>query len=101
MAVATHAQIDNLVLGTVNAPWKRSIDANTLARLIASGQVDGWLVHLATFFAEVRSGLIMAFARGHGIAMSALMATYAEVKAQTGEANADLENALGRVEKAS
>lgn len=87
----TNASIDNLVLGTVNAPWKRSIDAEALACAVNTGQVDGWLVHLATFFSEVRTGLILAFATAHHISAPALLAAYTKVKALTGETNATLE----------
>lgn len=98
---AVYAKVDNLVLGTVNAPWKRSIDADTLAALIATTKVDGWQVHLATFFAEVRSSLILAFAQTHGISVPALLASYTMIKAQTGETNADLETDLAQLGKAA
>lgn len=87
----TDASVDNLVLGTVNAPWKRNIDADALACAVSTGQVEGWLVHVATFFSEVRSGLILAFAKSHHISAPALLAAYAKVKALTGEANDTLE----------
>jgi hypothetical protein len=95
--VLTDAAIDNLVLGTVNAPWKRSIDADTLARAVSTGEVGDWLVHLATFFSEVRSGLVLAFANAHHITMPDLSAAYTRVKGLTGEYNAALEVDLVRM----
>ena len=86
--------IDNLVLGTVNASWKREIDAATLAALMKAGKVDGWLVHLATFFGEVRSQLILLFADAHGVSKADLFLTYSKVKVMTGEANLSLESEL-------
>ena len=87
-------RIDNLVLGTVNASWRRSIDADTLAQAIASGGVDEWLVHLATFFSEVRAPLIRDFAAAHGISPAQLAASYTQVRERTGERNCSLEEAL-------
>jgi hypothetical protein len=46
--------LDNIVLGTVNASWKRCIGADALARAIIDNETGEWLCHLATFFA--RSG---------------------------------------------
>ncbi len=83
--------MDGLVLGTVNAPWKRSIDAVGLTRAITEQQTDAWLVHLATFFTEVRCGLILSFARAHNIGLSSLSAAYSCIKDATGESNAMLE----------
>ncbi len=77
--------LDNLVLGTVNAPWKRSIDADALTRAIINNETDEWLCHLATFFSEVRHGLIWEFAEVHDISDAKLLACHEAVKAKTGE----------------
>lgn len=90
-------RIDNLVLGSVNASWKRSIDADTLAQAIASGDADEWLVHLATFFSEVRAALIVDFATSHGISSTELAASYVQIRDQTGERNTGLEEALSDI----
>ena len=79
--------IDNLVLGTVNAPWKRTIDAETLARQIKEGKTSEWLCHMATFFAEVSPPLIADFAEAHSIDQETLMASYKKIKGITGEYN--------------
>ena len=80
--------LDNLVLGTVNAPWKRSIDADVLACAIINNETDEWLCHLATFFGEVRRSLIMEFAEAHEISIDRLLSCHEIVKARTGESMA-------------
>ncbi|MBR9972108.1 hypothetical protein [Magnetospirillum sulfuroxidans] len=76
---------DNLVLGTVNAPWKRAIDAETLATQIKEGKTDEWLCHIATFFTEVSPSLIDDFAEAHSIDQEKLMVTYKKIKEETGD----------------
>jgi hypothetical protein len=88
-------RIDNLVLGTVNAPWKTAISAEDLAHLVDAGQVDEHLLHLASFFGEVRPELILAFAEAHGISRLALRRTYNLVRVRTGEENNALTALLG------
>lgn len=91
MSAGRAAQVDNLVLGTVNAPWKRSIDADTLATGISTGQIDDWLPHMATFFGEVRASLIVEFACAHGISRLSLATCYESVIVRTGERNFEFE----------
>jgi len=86
--------VDALVLGTVNAPYKRSISAGELAQALASGNLRNWLVHVATYFTDVRPTLIIEFAEVHGIRHVELENVYATVKRTTGERNPDLEAAL-------
>jgi excisionase family DNA binding protein len=88
-------EVDELVLGTTNAPYKRSITATELTRGLASGRSETWTVHVATFFTDVKPELILKFAEMHGIPRRALASTYRAVKAATGEANAALETVLG------
>lgn len=85
------SSIDNLVLGTVNAPWKRAIDADLLAQKVATSDPTGWLPHVATFFGEVSPVLVVEFARIHGIAPAILARSYRQVKVLTGERNRSLE----------
>lgn len=87
-------RVDRLVLGTVNASWKRAIDATTLTTTISTGQLEGWLPHLATFFNEVRAELVLEFARAHGINNYLLLTCYQSVAVQTGERNLELERLL-------
>jgi excisionase family DNA binding protein len=86
--------IDDLVLGTTNAPYRRSIRAKELADALMSGESGRWAVHVATFFTDVRPELVLKFAKLHGIPKRKLASTYEEVKAATGEPNPSLENLL-------
>jgi len=95
MSTLTAKNIDNLVMGTVNASWKTMLEADTLAQLVAAGDVETALPHLATFYSEVRDKLILAFAESHGISLAQLHATYKAVKALTGEKNPELEEDFG------
>ena len=87
-------EIDELVLGTTNAPYKKVISAAQLAKHLASSRSGPWNVHVATFFTDVRPELILKFAAIHGVSKSDLATTYRAVKAATGEANPRLEAAL-------
>jgi hypothetical protein len=87
-------RLDELVLGTVNAPWKRVLNADQLERAVATGEVEGCLPHLATFFAEVSPTLVIRFADQHGISLTDLSVTYRQVRSLTGEANAALESLI-------
>ena len=89
-AVRTKQQIDNLVLGTVNASLRNSIDAETLAGLIQAGSCTR-LSWLAAFFTEVAVWLIAAFAEHHRISRDQLGVTYRTVSRATGEHNRNLE----------
>src|SRR5947209_8396806 len=90
-------EIDDLVLGTTNAPYRRSIRAKELAEALASGLSGRWRVHIASFFTDVRPELVLRFAELHGIPRSRLASTYAEVKQATGEANPFLESLLDQL----
>src|SRR5262245_25531046 len=61
----SNREVDELVLGTTNAPYKRSITAAELKRRLASGKSESWRVHLATFFTDVKPELILKFAEIH------------------------------------
>jgi hypothetical protein len=87
-------QIDDLVLGTTNAPYRRSIRAKDLVDALRSGESGTWTVHVATFFTDVRPELVLRFAKLHGIPTRDLTSAYREVKEATGEANPALENLL-------
>jgi hypothetical protein len=91
---ASVREIDDLVLGTTNAPYRRSIRAKELVDALMSGESGRWRVHVATFFTDVRPELVLRFAELHDIPKHKLASTYDEVKAATGEANPALENLL-------
>jgi hypothetical protein len=86
--------VDKLVLATINAPYKRSIDAATLRNCLAKLDLDQWLVHVATFFTDVAPELVFKFADQHGISRSTLTKAYLAMKKKTGERNPDLETDL-------
>jgi hypothetical protein len=88
------ANVDDLVLGTTNASYSRSLSAAELIACLASGESGTWTVHVATFFTEVRPELILRVAEVHSISRNALATAYHKMKARTGEANPALENAL-------
>jgi excisionase family DNA binding protein len=94
-------EVDELVLGTTNAPYKKAISAAQLAKHLASNRTRPWIVHLATFFTDVRPELILKFASIHGISKSDLATTYRAVKAATGEANPRLEAAFEQLAPAA
>ena len=83
--------VDKLVLATVNAPYKRDIDAATLRDCLARLDFDQWLVHVATFFTDIAPELVFKFADRHGISRSTLAKAYLAIKKRTGERNPDLE----------
>jgi len=93
--------VDKLVLATVNAPYRRSIDAATLRACLATLDLDPWLVHVATFFTDVAPELVFKFADQHGIARSQLAKAYLAMKRRTGERNPDLEADLVPVASSS
>lgn len=88
------AWTDALVLGTVNAPFKKAIDANALVSSLGTGNVKPWLIHLATFFSEVAPDLVLNFAHAHGLSDMQLAEAYDTVKAETGVESAALEMVL-------
>jgi prevent-host-death family protein len=90
-------EVDELVLGTTNAPYTRSITAATLAKSLTSGKCGQWKVHIATFFTDVKPELILEFAEVHGISRRVLASTYRALKAATGEGNPALEAILGQL----
>jgi hypothetical protein len=94
-------EVDELVLGTTNAPYKKVISASQLAKHLASNGTGPWNVHVATFFTDVRTELILKFAAIHGVSKSDLATTYRAVKAATGEANPRLEAALEQLAPAA
>jgi hypothetical protein len=88
------AAVDKMVLATVNAPYKRSIDAATLRKCLATQELDRWLVHVATFFNVVAPEFVFKFADQHGISRSALRKAYLEMRRRTGERNSNMEDHL-------
>jgi len=93
----TAKDVDQLVLGTTNAPYRRTINSTELVARLASRDWQNWIAHVVTFFTEVRSELILQFARLHAIPIKDLAAAYRSMKSVTGETNPALERALERL----
>ena len=94
-------EVDELVLASVNAPYKRTIGAATLASCLEKGEPGKWPVHIATFFTDVSPDLVLAFADAHGLSKSQLARAYFAMKRRTGEQNLDLEARFGSVATAA
>lgn len=94
MTAGQASAVDRLVLATVNAPYKRDIDAATLEDRLMTARVDDWAVHVATFFSDVAPDLVLSFAERHGISKPKLAEAYLAMKARTGERNPTLEAVL-------
>ncbi len=93
--------VDKLVLSAVNAPYRRSIAAQTLAACLADAVFDGWIVHVATFFTDLSPDLVVDFAAQHGISNADLSRSYSAIKRRTGESNPRLETKLASLAAAA
>ncbi|WP_246799570.1 hypothetical protein [Bradyrhizobium sp. CCBAU 51753] len=89
--------VDQLVLGTINAPYRRTINSTDLVARLKSRDWQDWIAHVVTFFTEVRPELVLQFARLHAIPIQDLAAAYRSMKSTTGETNSALERALERL----
>ncbi len=89
--------VDQLVLGTTNAPYRRAITSPDLVARLRSRDWQNWIAHVVTFFTEVRPELVLQFARLHGIRIKDLSAAYRSMKSATGETSPALERALERL----
>jgi excisionase family DNA binding protein len=93
----TPNDVDQLVLGTTNAPYRRTINSTDLVTRLTSRDWQDWIAHVVTFFTEVRPELVLQFARLHAIPIQDLAAAYRSMKSDTGETNPALESALERL----
>jgi hypothetical protein len=89
--------VDQLVLGTTNAPYRRTIKSTDLVSRLTSRDWQNWIAHVVTFFTEVRPELVLQFARLHAISIQDLAAAYRSMKSATGETNPALEGAFERL----
>lgn len=89
--------VDQLVLGTTNAPYRRTISSTDLVARLTSRDWQNWIAHVVTFFTEVRPELVLQFARLHAIPIKDLAAAYRSMKSATGETNPALERAFERL----
>ncbi|TCU60478.1 hypothetical protein EDE08_12115 [Bradyrhizobium sp. R2.2-H] len=93
----TPKDVDQLVLGTTNAPYRRTVSSTELVARLASRDWQNWIAHVVTFFTEVRPELVLQFAQLHAIPIKDLAAAYRSMKSVTGETNPALERALERL----
>ena|GEM_PF-5222712 len=93
---STPKDVDQLVLGTTNAPYRRTINSTDLAARLTSRDWQNWIAHVVTFFTEVRPELVLQFARLHAIPIKDLAAAYRSMKSVAGETNPTLERAFER-----
>lgn len=98
---ASVREVDDLVLGTTNAPYRRSIRARELVDSLRSSENGRWTVHVATFFSDVRPELVLKFAELHGVSKRKLASAYRRMKHNTGESNPALEKLLERLAPAA
>ncbi|WP_246504254.1 hypothetical protein [Bradyrhizobium agreste] len=89
--------VDQLVLGTINAPYRRKINSTDLVARLTSREWQNWIAHVVTFFTEVRPELVLQFARLHAIPVRDLVAAYHAMTSATGETNPTLERAFERL----
>ncbi|WP_249152478.1 hypothetical protein [Bradyrhizobium liaoningense] len=94
---STPKDVDQLVLGTTNAPYRRTINSTDLVARLTSRDWQNWIAHVVTFFTEVRPELVLQFARLHAIPIQDLAAAYRSMKSATGETNPALESAFERL----
>ncbi|MGT2437809.1 helix-turn-helix domain-containing protein [Bradyrhizobium betae] len=94
---AARKNVDQIVLGTTNAPYRRTISSTDLVARLTSQDWQNWIAHVVTFFTEVRPELVLQFARRHAISSRDLTAAYRSMKSATGETNPALERALERL----
>lgn len=74
--------IDELVLGTVNAPYERSTDAAGLAAALR--RADLLVPQLHSLFSDVSIRLVVQFALKHGISFDELRSAYNSFLAKGG-----------------
>ncbi|WP_439358170.1 hypothetical protein [Bradyrhizobium sp. DASA03007] len=94
---STPKDVEQLVLGTTNAPYRRTINSTDLVARLTSRDWQNWIAHVVTFFTEVRPELVLQFARLHAIPIKDLAAAYRSMKSVTGETNLTLERAFERL----
>jgi hypothetical protein len=92
------ADVDAIGLATVNAAWRRRIDAATLAACLSDpARVEGWPDHLATFFSEAPREAIDRFLAAHRLDPAAARAAWSAVRETTGAEDPALEEWLGEL----
>lgn len=69
--------VDTLVLASVNASLRRTIDADTLATCLARARIDdGWGEHLHAFFEDVPREAMFRFMIARALSAARVLVTY-------------------------
>jgi hypothetical protein len=69
--------IDALVLTSVNASWRRTIDVTTLVACLGGTREPAeWAEHVRTFFEDVPREALYRFVLAHRLPPERLLATY-------------------------
>lgn len=96
------ADVDLLVLNTVNASWRRHIDATTLAACLAGTERQGsWSEHVRTFFEDVPREAVFRFLLAHQLSARAVLRTYRELIPTAERLHGDLERWLAELAEAA
>jgi len=95
---ASVADVDALVLGTVNASWRRAIDASTLADCLMGRRAPGeWIEHVRTFFEDVPREAVFRFLLARALPPAAVLATYRAVTREEERRHGDLDTWLAEL----
>ena len=89
------ANVDQLVLGSVNASLRRVIDAPTLVAALADPVLARqWGTHLDAFFEDVPREALLRFVRLHCIDPARLLDTYRRLSSTEHECDEELDRWL-------
>lgn len=80
MVIWNKEHTDDLVLGTVNAPYREVATAEELAHRLAAS--DSGFAQVYELFMNVEPELILEFARRHQVPPEALLKTYRQILAE-------------------
>jgi hypothetical protein len=90
--------VDRLVLNTVNAPWRRQIDALALTACLEGARPMGrWSEHVRTFFEDVPREAMFRFFVAHRISPRAVLCSYRNLVSPSKHAHGDLEDWLAEL----
>jgi hypothetical protein len=94
--------VDLLVLNTVNASWRRRIDAATLAACLGGTRSQrNWSAHVRTFFEDVPREAMLRFMVAHRLEPRAVLETYRTLRGRVEAGNDALEGWLAELADAA
>lgn len=96
------ANVDALVLGTVNASWRRAIDGPTLiACLRREADVASWQEHLRTFFEDVPREAVLRLMIAHRLPAERMLGVYRTLFSPAERHQDDIEDWLAELADAA